>query len=298
MTTAHVNGIDIEYEVHGEDAGEPLLLVMGLGAQLIAWPDGFVELLVDRGYRVVRFDNRDVGLSTKLDGATVDMGTTMAAVMSGQPVDAPYLLADMADDAFGLLDHLGIERAHIVGASMGGMIVQTMAIVRPERVRSMTSIMSTTGDRSVGQPTPEAMAVLMQPPPGERRAYIEHSIATSRVLWGSDTFEFPEEDARRRAGITFDRCFYPAGTARQLVAIMASGDRTEALRGCTVPTLVIHGDADPLVTYSGGEATAAAVPGARIVTVAGMGHTLPEPAWPQIVEELAAHARASAGVVT
>lgn len=295
MARAEANGIDIEYEVHGDDGDETLLLVMGLGAQLLSWPDGFVAMLVDRGFRVIRFDNRDVGLSTKFDGAAVDFGAAFTAAVSGRPADAPYLLSDMADDAFGLLDALGIEAAHVVGASMGGMIAQTMAIARPERVRTLTSIMSTTGDMSVGQPSPAAVQFLLQPPPAEREAYIEHSVEVSRVLHGT-VLPFDEGAARARATAGYDRCFNPAGTGRQLVAIFASGDRTEALRSIDVPTLVVHGDLDPLVAYSGGRATAAAVPDARLVTVSGMGHDLPEAAWPQIVEEIAAHARSAAGV--
>jgi pimeloyl-ACP methyl ester carboxylesterase len=283
-TTA--NGITIEYETIGDPAGEPLLLVMGLGAQLITWPEGFCTALVERGFHVVRFDNRDTGLSSKIeDGPRPDV----MAAMTGDASSASYTLSDMAADAVGLLDVLGIERAHVVGASMGGMIAQTIAIEHPERVRSLCSIMSTTGDPAAGAPTPEATTVLLRPPAGSRDEAIANSIDAGRVI-GSTGFEVGEDVLRARAEASYDRCFYPIGIARQLVAVAASGDRTAALAGVATPTLVVHGAVDPLVPPAGGELTAKAIPGAELLMIEGMGHDLPEGAWPTIVDAIAANA--------
>ena len=289
MARAPVGGIELEYETLGRDSDPPLLLVMGLGAQLVAWDDEFCHRLVSKGLFVIRYDNRDVGLSTHLgDAPHVDIMEVFTAAVSGQKVDVPYRLEEMAHDGFGLLDHLGIDAAHVVGVSMGGMIGQTMAVIRPERVLSLTSIMSTTGDRSVGGSTPEATALLFTPPPSEREAYVKTRVETSRLLNGG-VRPFDEERARRRAGLSFDRGFDPPGVARQLAAIIASGDRTPALRSLDCPTLVVHGDADPLVDHSGGVATAKAVPGAELHTVAGMGHDLPESTWDEVVDVIAGH---------
>jgi pimeloyl-ACP methyl ester carboxylesterase len=289
MPKAQANGMELEYDTTGDPGAPPLLLVMGLGAQMIAWDDELCERLAAAGFFVIRFDNRDAGLSTKVASADgFDVMGAIGAALSGQPVDAPYLLTDMADDAFGLLDHLGIERAHVVGASMGGMIAQTMAITRPERVATLTSIMSTTGNRDVGAATPEAMALLMARPPSTRDEYIANAVSSSRLLHGS-VLPFDEARAADRAAASFDRCFHPQGVGRQLVAIIASGDRTEALAGVDVPTLVVHGDADPLVGHSGGVATAEAVPGAQLLTIEGMGHDLPVDAWDQVVGAIVAH---------
>jgi pimeloyl-ACP methyl ester carboxylesterase len=225
---------------------------------MIAWDEELCERLVERGFFVIRYDNRDIGLSTKFDdGPQPDL----TALLSGDGSSAPYLLADMADDAVGLLDALGIARAHIVGASMGGMIVQSIAIAHPERVLSVCSVMSTTGARDVGQPTPEAMGALLVPPADSREQAIEQSVAGSRVI-SSTGYPFDEERVRERAGAAYDRSYNPAGMGRQLAAILASPDRTEALGHVELPTVVIHGDIDPLVTLSGGQATAAAIPGA------------------------------------
>lgn len=286
MPSATANGITIEYDTFGEPTAPALLLVMGLGAQLISWPEDFCKQLADRGFHVIRYDNRDVGLSTKIEGGP---DPDIAAAMSGDPSSAAYRLDDMAADGMGLLDALGIESAHIVGASMGGMIVQTMAINHPERVRSLCSIMSTTGDPTAGQPTPEAMSALLRPRPRNRDEAIASAVESSRII-GSPGFPFDEDVVRERAAAAYDRCFYPTGFARQLVAIMASGDRTERLGAVTAPTLVVHGSADPLVVPSGGEATARAVPGAKLVTIDGMGHDLPEGAWPEIVDAIVANA--------
>ena len=285
--TAPANGIDIAYETHGNPDDEPLLLVMGLGAQLITWPIELVDALVDRGFYVVRYDNRDVGLSTKIDGAGgSDVVAQFMAGMQGQPVESAYLLSDMAADGIGVLDHLGIESAHIVGASMGGMIVQTMAIEHPSRVRTVTSIMSTTGDREVGQPTPEAIQALLSPVATSRDEAIARSVETSRVI--CSPIHFDEVHARKRAEEAYDRCFHPAGVARQLLAILASGSRAEGLAALDVPALVIHGTLDPLVTLSGGERTAELIPGSELLVLEEMGHDLPLPLLPQIVDAITA----------
>src|SRR5829696_2455020 len=289
MPRAQANGIELEYDTFGDPGAPPLLLVMGLGAQMVSWDEELCGLLADRGFFVIRFDNRDVGLSTKISSADdLDVAAAIGAALAGQPVEASYLLRDMADDAFGLLDHLGIERAHVVGASMGGMIAQTMAITRPERVATLTSIMSTTGRRDVGNATPEALAVLLSRPPSDREEYVTNAIATSRLLHGP-VLPFDEARAAARAGASYDRCFHPAGVGRQLVAILASGDRTSSLSEVRVPTLVIHGDADPLVHHSGGTATAEAVPGAQLLMVEGMGHDLPVETWGEIVDAIVGH---------
>jgi len=284
MPNVHANGIDVEFEEFGDPSNPTLLLVMGLGAQMIVWDEGFCQLLADRGFHVIRYDNRDVGLSTKFDDAPAP---DLAAAMGGDGSSAAYLLADMADDGIGLLDALGIEKAHIVGASMGGMIVQEMAIRHPEKVLSLCSIMSTTGDRAVGQPTPEAMAALMAPPPQTRDEALDLAVKAQKVIGG--TFPVDEAKVRERAGRSYDRMVNPMGMARQLVAIMASPDRTPKLQQLDVPTLVIHGVVDPLVTPSGGEATAKAIPGAELLMLEGMGHDTPEQLWPQIVDAIVAN---------
>ncbi|MEP4652943.1 MAG: alpha/beta fold hydrolase, partial [Ilumatobacter sp.] len=259
MPTIEVNDIEICYESFGPDDAPPLLLVMGLGAQMTLWSPGFVSELLERGFRVIRFDNRDIGLSTKSEGPPPDVMALYAKSLAGESIDAPYTLSTMANDAVGLLDALGIAAAHVVGASMGGMIVQVMAIEHADRVLSMTSIMSTTGASDVGQPDPAAIGALLTPPPTDRAGAIAATVATSRIIGGS---LFDEADARSRAIEAYDRCFHPAGAAFQIAAIAATGDRTDRLRAVQIPTLVIHGREDSLVTLSGGEATAAAVPGA------------------------------------
>ena len=272
---ANIGTVELEYETMGSPSDPPLLLVMGLGAQMIGWTDSFCRALVDRGLFVIRFDNRDVGLSTKLDGVPVDTDAVMAAVLSGQaPPSVPYTLSHMADDAFGLLSHLGIESAHIAGASMGGMIVQTMAIEHPERVRSLTSIMSMTGEFEIGSPTPEAAEVLLSPPPTDREGYIAYSVKYG--IWQSRRY-FDAERNRREAARSYDRSFYPEGSARQLAAIYASGSRADGLRSLRVPTLVIHGTDDTLLPPEGGRRTAELVPNSTLLMVADLGHDSPEP---------------------
>jgi pimeloyl-ACP methyl ester carboxylesterase len=283
----HANGIDLDHETMGDPSDPALLLVMGLGAQLISWDDEFCAALVDRGFHVIRYDNRDVGLSTKVEVPDdLDVPTALMSAMGGEPVGAPYLLADMAADALGLLDGLGIERAHVVGASMGGMIAQSIALAAPERVLSLTSIMSTTGDADVGAPSPEVLSVLLTPPPTDREGYIANSVEGSRVIGSPEHFD--EARARELAGRGYDRCFYPAGVAHQLLAIVSSPSRTEGLRRLDVPTLVIHGSADPLVNPSGGARTAEAIAGAELLVLDGMGHDLPRFYWSAVIEAITA----------
>ncbi len=284
---AHVNGIEICYRTDGDPGQEPLLLVMGLGSQLVHWPAVLVDALVDRGFFVIRYDNRDTGLSTKFDDApSADFLTTFTAALQGDSVQVPYLLSDMARDAVGLLDELSIPAAHVVGVSMGGMIAQTIAIEHAARVRTLTSIMSTTGARDVGQPTAEAMAALMAPVPTTRAEAIESGVATRRVIGSPDHFD--EAFVRALSAEAYDRCWNPAGTARHLLAIAASGSREAGLAALDVPAAVIHGDRDPLVTPSGGERTAALIPGAELVVLEGMGHDLPPAFVGPIVETITA----------
>ena len=283
---APANGIELCYQEMGDPQGEPLLLVMGLATQMIAWDEAFCAMLADRGFRVVRFDNRDIGRSTKLRAAGAPNPLDM---MIGRRSSAPYLLTDMAGDTFGLMDHLGIGAAHLVGASMGGMIVQTAAIERPRRVRSLTSMMSTTGSRRVGHPSYKTFGLLLGKLPREREAAIERVIKTFKVI-GSPGYPFEEERVRQIAGRSFDRGNSQSGILRQVHAIGASGDRTPGLRKLDIPAAVIHGKNDVLVNPSGGRATARAIPGARLKMIDGMGHDMPRALWPTFVEEIAASA--------
>jgi pimeloyl-ACP methyl ester carboxylesterase len=291
-TPASDAGIEIWYTTDGDPSDEPLLLVMGLGAQYLVWPDAFVARLVERGYFVVRFDNRDVGLSTKPDVGGLDPAAEILGALTGTPPKAPYLLADMAGDAVAVLDALGIASAHVVGASMGGMIAQTLAIEHRDRVRSLTSIMSTTGDPTVGGPSPEILGILLGAVPTTREEAVERGVVISVAIGSPGLVD--EDEARQRAGAAWDRCAYPEGTAHQLLAIVASPDRTPALRQLDVPTLVIHGDKDPLVTPSGGAATAAAIPGAEHLVVEGMGHDHAEIFWGPTLDAIQAITRKAA----
>ncbi|MEH3037480.1 MAG: alpha/beta fold hydrolase [Sphingomonas adhaesiva] len=292
MTVIRANGIEIDYEDHGPADGPAVLLVMGLGAQLVRWPMAMVDGLVAHGYRVIRFDNRDVGLSTKFDHAGVP-GIVWTAIQKrcGLTPVVPYTLTDMAQDAVGLLDALSIPRAHVVGASMGGMIAQLMAARWPDRVETLTSIMSTTGRADCSRPTMRTTALLLRHPRSDDvEAIVAHGTMAGRAVGG----RFPMEDAfmaeRIRSETLRNRC--PTGFLRQMAAIIADGDRTERLRRITAPTLVIHGSDDPLVPVAGGRETARAIPGARLLEIEGMGHTLPPQVIPQIVDAIAAHARA------
>ena len=279
---APANGIELVYETIGDPSDPPLLLVMGLGMQLIHWDDELCELLAGRGYRVIRFDNRDAGLSTQIDARVPNL----ARAFAGFKIDAPYLLDDMADDTVGLLDHLGIEAAHVAGASMGGMIGQAMAIRHPERVLSLTSIMSTTGERRVGRPKLRVWGVLARRAPRDKDSYVEYFVRVFKLI-GSKGFPSDEARIRELAAASYERAHRPAGTARQLAAITASGDRTERLRELNVPTTVFHGRGDPLVPFRAGRATAEAIPGARLVAIPGMGHDLPREVWPRLADAIA-----------
>jgi len=286
MPRATANHIEIEYETFGDKGNPPLLLIMGLGAQMILWEDDFCRELAQRGFHVTRFDNRDVGQSTCLkDAGMPDIGAALMASMMGAKVEAPYTLSDMAKDVVGLMDALGIASAHIVGASMGGMIAQTLAIEHPSRVRSLTSIMSTTGNPALPQATPEAMAVLLSPQVEGREANIERAVTAFRVI-GSPGFPFDEAGLRDIIARSYDRGFHPDGVARQIAAIFASGNRKPLLAALRVPTLVLHGKNDCLVAYEGGVDTAEAIAGARLVGIDGMGHDLPRGVWPRIVNEI------------
>ncbi|MBY9013645.1 MAG: alpha/beta hydrolase, partial [Candidatus Lokiarchaeota archaeon] len=248
-------------------------------------------MLVDKGFYVIRFDNRDVGLSTKFEEAGVpNIMKEIMARQQGELTSPPYTVEDMADDAVGLLDTLNIKKAHICGASMGGMIVQIIALRHPTRVLSLTSIMSTTGNPNLPQAKPEAMQVLLKPAPTEREAYIEETVKRRRILYGSG-FPYPEDDAREFAAITYDRSFYPQGMVRQLSAIVGTENRVSKLGSIKVPTLVIHGGDDPLVPVEGGKETAECIPGAELVIIEGMGHSLPPETWPQIVNAIAKNAK-------
>ncbi len=282
---ASAGSVELAYETFGDPADPPVLLVMGLGTQMLGWPDGFCELLADRGHFVVRFDNRDIGLSTHLHDAPAP---DVMAAMTGDTSSASYTLSDMAADTVGLLDALGLRSVHLVGASMGGMIAQTMAIEHPDRVRTLTSIMSTTGEQSVGGASQEALGVLLAPPASTREEAQQRAVTTYRVI-GSPGYPLDEDSLRDRAGTSFDRGHDPAGVGRQLMAILASPDRTARLGEVRVPTLVLHGDGDLLVDVSGGHATAAAIPGAELAVVEGMGHDLPRELWPELVDRIAAN---------
>lgn len=290
---AHANGLDLCYEIFGDPAAEPLILIMGLGSQMILWDDDFCRQLAARGFRVIRFDNRDIGQSSKLSGGKpLSMLELLKLRFLKIPVKAPYRLSDMAEDTVGLMDALGIASAHLVGASMGGMIAQEIAISFPQRVRSLTSIMSTTGNPKIPGPTREATAVLMAPPPKSREEFIERFAKTWKVL---RVGSFPDDEAldRGRAERSFARGLSPAGTGRQLRAILASGSRKERLRNVTAPTLVIHGTVDPLVRPAGGKDTAASIFGAKLLMIERMGHALPLQMWPQIIDAIDMHAHAA-----
>lgn len=282
-------GMEIEYDTIGSPTDPTLLLIMGFTAQLTAWDERFCRIFADAGFHVVRFDNRDCGLSTKLDGQVADIGAVMAAVFADQPAPpVPYTLSDMAADAMGLLDHLCIEKAHVMGASMGGMIAQHVAIEHPHRVLSLVSVMSQPGEPEVGQPAPEAAEALLAPPPTDRQAYIDS--APRWMLWQSKKYR-DEAKVKENAARDFDRSFYPEGSTRQLAAIYASGRRTQMLQQLDVPTLVVHGLDDTLITPSGGERTAELVPGAHLMMVSDMGHDMPEPLWPLLTGAIIGHLR-------
>ncbi len=288
MPLAPTNGIQLYYETHGDPANPALLLVNGLGSQMTNWGEGYCEALAARGRFVITFDNRDVGLSTHLHDAKVDLAGVIAAGRNGTAMPrVPYLLSDMANDAVGLLEHLDIGAAHIAGSSMGGMIVQQIAIDHPSRVLTLTSVMSTTGEPDYFKSTPEADAALGRPIPPEREAYIADAITRAQVTASPRYFD-PAETAKR-AGVSFDRAFDPVGRLRQIAAIRASGHRADGLRALQIPTLVIHGRVDPLILLLGGERTAAITPGANLMVLNDMSHDLPRPLWPLIHDAILSH---------
>ncbi|MEV0035284.1 alpha/beta hydrolase [Streptomyces sp. NPDC050804] len=282
--------VSVEYETFGDPSHAPVLLVMGFGAQMIAWHDDFCRALAQRGRYVIRYDNRDCGLSTKFDDHPVDMGQFIAKVSSGDIPSAlgmlVYTLRDMADDGLGLLTALGIERAHVVGTSMGGMIAQTMAVTQPERVLSLTSMMSSTGEPEYGRSSPEARAVLSSPKPSDREGYI--TAAERELVWASKRYGDPAT-VRELAARSYDRAYYPAGLARQLAAMTLAGSRADALRQLRIPTLVVHGLDDTLIDPSGGRRTAELVRGSELLLIPNMGHDRPRQLWPEIVDALESH---------
>jgi len=290
---AAANGIELCYDIFGDDDAEPMVMIMGLGAQMIHWDDDFCRELAARGFRVIRFDNRDIGMSSKMTGGKPFTLYELAKLrFLGTPLTAPYKLCDMAADTVGLLDALGIASAHVVGASMGGMIAQEIAIEHPARVRSLVSIMSTTGNPRLPQPGRAVAVMLLQPQPVTYDAFVARFKQTWLFL---RVGRFPEDEARDtdRAERTFARGLHPAGVGRQLRAILASGSRKERLAAVTAPTLVIHGKVDPLVHPAGGRDTAASIPAAELLMIDGMGHALPISMWTRVIDAIAGHARGS-----
>ena len=286
------NGIALEVEDHGSPSGEPLVLIMGLGMQLVAWHPAFVAMLVARGFRVIRFDNRDIGLSQRFDHLGVPnlvLDSIRHAV--GMKISAPYTVADMADDTAGLLAALGIPAAHICGASMGGMIAQQLAVRHPQRVKSLTLIMTSSGSRRLPGPTLKVRSALISRPadPNNVQSVIEHSVKLYRLI-GSPGYPAPEAYLQERLGQSVRRSYRPAGTARQMVAIAADGNRSKLLARITVPTQIIHGQADPLVPVAAGRDLAAKIAGAELDLIAGMGHDLPTEMWPRFVSGIASAA--------
>ena len=289
MPKVKANNIEIEYDTFGDPSGKPLLLVMGLGSQMISWVPEFCELFVQKGFYVIRFDNRDVGLSTKFDDAGVpNVMQVVNKARNREKIDSPYTLEDMADDAIGLLDALNIEKAHVCGASMGSMIAQVIAYRHPSRVLSLVSIMGSTGNPEFSEPKPEAMQVLVVPMPSKRERYLKESVKRWRILWGS--YPYDEELRKELAEQAYDRSFYPDGQTRQLVAILANGDRREKLKNIKAPTLVIHGKEDPLVPMEGGIDTSKNIPGSELLLIDKMGHSLPPEVWTQVVNAIAENA--------
>ena len=284
MPKVNANNIEIHYETFGVPSAKPLLLIMGFGSQMIHWDEEFCDMLAKCGHYVIRYDNRDVGLSTKIDKAgTPDFLKAISSFQKGEKVQAPYTMDDMADDAVGLLDALSIPLAHICGCSMGGVIAQYIAINHPSRVLSLTSMMSTTGNPDLPPLNPEAMKLFLLPVPSKRDAYIKDYVKREKVMYGP-IIPLDEERRRLYAAKAYDRCFYPQGNTRQIMALLTSGNRKPALASVKIPTLVIHGGNDPLVSLEAGKDTAEAIPGAELLIIDGMGHSLPPETWSQIVD--------------
>ena len=289
MPTAAANGIEIAYDTFGDRTSPPILLIAGLGRQMVFWDAAFCEQLAAKGLRVIRFDNRDTGLSTQFEAKGVpDLTQALTAAINGESVQAPYSLEDMADDAAGLLDALGIEKAHICGLSMGAAITQIIGYRHPDRVLSLIPIMGSTGSPDLPQARPEAIEALLRPVPRQRDACLAQSVEIWEVLSGS--LRDDSEHIREKAAQEYDRAFYPQGMPRQFAAILANGNRRPRLSSVTAPTLVIHGDEDPLIPVEGGKDIAEAIPDAELLIVQGMGHSLPRAVWPRIVDAIAAHA--------
>lgn len=292
MPSVIANGIQIEYEAFGDPRSPALLLICGLGGQMIGWDEKLCEDWAKNGLYVIRFDNRDVGLSSKIEEAGVpDLSAAIRAWMNGEKLDAAYTVDDMADDAVGLLDALNIEKANLCGISMGGAIAQTMSYRHPSRVRSMTQVYATTGNPELPKASPEIMDLLLAPAPAERETYVEHMLKFYRAVAGPG-FPFDEAWHRNLAGRSYDRAYYPPGRARQYLAILAHGNRKPFLGSIIAPTLVIHGAEDPLVPVSGGIDSAEAIPGAELLVIEGMGHDMPHgSAWPMILDRVTAHVK-------
>lgn len=289
FTSTDNRQMEVEYDTFGDPSHPALLMIMGYSAQMTAWPEGFIKKLANEGYYVIRFDNRDCGLSTHLDGVFVDVGPVIAAALFDDPIPPiPYTLVDMAGDAVALLDHLGIERAHVAGMSLGGMVSQVVAYTHPHRVMTLTSISSQPGDPEVGQPTMEASAVIFEEAPAgmSREDYIESSL--NWQVWQSQKYR-DDNLSRTAAALAYDRAFYPEGATRQLAAVYGTGRRHDQVATISVPTLVIHGTDDTLITPSGGERTAELVPNSTLVMVDDMGHDLPQPLWPLLTNAIVDH---------
>lgn len=284
VRTLTANDVELYHEVCGPDDGKPLLLLCGLGSQIVRWEPEWLDLLAGRGFRVITMDNRDVGLSTWFDHVDLDPMTEFARMFEGEEPRSAYTLSDMAADCAGLLDGLGIDRAHVAGLSMGGMIAQTMAIEHPDRVLSLTSVMATTGEAGYGGAKPSVSEALLMPAPADREGYIDHCTEGTRA-YGSAAF-WDEDMVRALHAREYDRGFHPAGQGRQMLAILASGDRADGLRSLAVPTVVVHGAADPLVQPDGGHRTAELVPGATMIEVPDMGHDLPPQVWDTVADAI------------
>ena len=297
MPNILANGIQIEYETFGESSSPVLMLIAGIGGQMIGWDEELCKEWGRKGLYVMRFHNRDVGLSTKMEESGVpDLKAAMTAIANGEKVNAPYTLVDMADDAVGLLDALEIDKAHICGISMGGAITQTISFRHPSRVRSMTQVYATTGNPQLPQPKPEIMKLLLTPPPEGREAYVDYQLKLYKTIAGHG-FPFDEVWHRNLAGRSYDRAFYGPGKARQFLATLAQGNRKPFLSSITAPALVIHGEDDPLVLVQGGIDSAEAMPGSELMIIEGMGHDMPHgSAWPRIVEKVVAHVRKADGL--
>ena len=286
MAQIKANGVHLEYDERGPKDGAPILMIMGFGSQMTSWPDEFPQGLADAGLRVIRFDNRDVGLSQKWHGVLPDMQAAQAALAAGKKPDVPYALADMAADAAALLDELGINSAHILGASMGGMIAQLVALDHPAKARSLISVFSTTSDPSLPRSTPEAMAALMGKPADDKRATVIAHALKGRRSFASTAYPFDEKRLGELVGESYDRSYYPEGSARHWSAIMVSPPRTERLKKLAVPTLVLHGTADTLIPCEAGRHTAKCIPGAKYREIEGWGHDLPLGVLPVLLSEI------------